>query len=344
VELANLATPTLGEVIRQAHQGVERVCRTPHLAYSFLRPRRPVGLMTHQPHTKNSEESARLGGGVSVRAGKGVISPRAMYVGAEGTGVEDFATFYGRVRDPVYRVVVCVTGDRDQAEEAVAEAFARAYARWDRLGHHPNPSAWVARTALNAHRSWWRRHRETLTPATPATAGRDAPAAAGVLDGRLAGAVRRLPLRQRQVLALRILLDLSTADRQRARRGPEDRDRAPAPRPGLGPPGPSAHHLRWRRAAVNHHHESVGLPADEEPVASRVRLAFADQVSATSLDAVVRRARTRARTRRYLTVASATVVAILAAAALTRGTRNRISSKPSVTERTWRPARYGTGS
>ena len=37
VELANLTMSTLGEVITQAHQGVERVRRTPHLAYSFLR-------------------------------------------------------------------------------------------------------------------------------------------------------------------------------------------------------------------------------------------------------------------------------------------------------------------
>jgi transposase len=37
VELANLATPTLAEVIDQAHKGIERVRRTPHLASSFLR-------------------------------------------------------------------------------------------------------------------------------------------------------------------------------------------------------------------------------------------------------------------------------------------------------------------
>ena len=37
VELANLTMPTLGEVIDQAHRGVDRVRRTPHLAYSFLR-------------------------------------------------------------------------------------------------------------------------------------------------------------------------------------------------------------------------------------------------------------------------------------------------------------------
>jgi DDE superfamily endonuclease len=37
VELANLTPPTLAEVIQQAHKGTERVRRTPHLAYSFLR-------------------------------------------------------------------------------------------------------------------------------------------------------------------------------------------------------------------------------------------------------------------------------------------------------------------
>jgi transposase len=37
VELANLAASTLGGIIDQAHKGIERVRRTPHLAYSFLR-------------------------------------------------------------------------------------------------------------------------------------------------------------------------------------------------------------------------------------------------------------------------------------------------------------------
>jgi hypothetical protein len=37
VELANLATLTLGQVIAQALHGIERVRCTPHLAYSFLR-------------------------------------------------------------------------------------------------------------------------------------------------------------------------------------------------------------------------------------------------------------------------------------------------------------------
>jgi transposase len=37
VELANLTSPTLAEVIDQAHRGIQRVRHTPHLAHSFLR-------------------------------------------------------------------------------------------------------------------------------------------------------------------------------------------------------------------------------------------------------------------------------------------------------------------
>jgi transposase len=37
IELANLISPTLAAVIDQANRGIQRVRRTPHLVYSFLR-------------------------------------------------------------------------------------------------------------------------------------------------------------------------------------------------------------------------------------------------------------------------------------------------------------------
>jgi transposase len=37
VELANLTSPTLSEVLAQTHRGIQRIRTTPHLAYSFLR-------------------------------------------------------------------------------------------------------------------------------------------------------------------------------------------------------------------------------------------------------------------------------------------------------------------
>jgi hypothetical protein len=61
VELANLATPTLGEVIDQAHRGIQRVRRTPHAAPGLLlpAPRRPVGLMTPQPDPQDPRLSSQ---------------------------------------------------------------------------------------------------------------------------------------------------------------------------------------------------------------------------------------------------------------------------------------------
>jgi RNA polymerase sigma-70 factor (sigma-E family) len=121
----------------------------------------------------------------------------------------DFAAFYAGSRDDCLRTVVAAVRDVDQAQDVVAEAFARAWASWRKVSRHPAPRAWVVRTALNLSVSSWRRRRREL----PLT-GHDAPAcgpAASRADTGLAAVVQRLPARQRQVVALRIFLDLDTA-------------------------------------------------------------------------------------------------------------------------------------
>ena len=121
----------------------------------------------------------------------------------------DFAAFYEGSRDDCLRTVLAVVRDVDKAQDLVAEAFARAWASWRRVSRHPAPRAWVVRTALNLGVSSWRRHRREL----PLT-GHDAPAdgpVSGLVDTELTAALQRLPARQRQVVALRIFLDLDTA-------------------------------------------------------------------------------------------------------------------------------------
>jgi RNA polymerase sigma factor (sigma-70 family) len=124
--------------------------------------------------------------------------------------MDDFADFFAATRNGVFRVVFAATGTRTGAEDAVAEAYTRAYSRWDSVRNHPNPTAWVLRTALNVHRSVWRRlRREVLAgePPEPLSPGGDGPAPP--LDRRVRAAVRALPRRQREVVALRLLADLS---------------------------------------------------------------------------------------------------------------------------------------
>src|SRR5579859_1541667 len=123
-----------------------------------------------------------------------------------GHAQDEFADFYRVSRDSCLKAVTAVTGDPGLAEELLAEAFARAWTSWGKVRRHAAPRAWVVRTALNLGTSWWRRrHREVPL------ADHDAAAPPGTGDGvdpALIAALRRLPDRQREVLALRIFLDL----------------------------------------------------------------------------------------------------------------------------------------
>jgi RNA polymerase sigma factor (sigma-70 family) len=120
----------------------------------------------------------------------------------------EFAQFYEASCDRCLNVVAVVVRDRLLAEDLVAEGFARALARWSKLDEHPDPTAWVVRTALNLNVSRWRRRRrEVAMPDLIDTAGQlDA-----IDDQDLATALAGLPLRQRQVIALRVYLDLDLA-------------------------------------------------------------------------------------------------------------------------------------
>jgi RNA polymerase sigma-70 factor (ECF subfamily) len=117
-----------------------------------------------------------------------------------------FAEFFEASWDPCLRAVAANSGDMLLAEEQVAEAFARAWVSWRTVSHHPAPRAWVVRTALNLGTSRWRRRarerplgdHDVAAPGTPGTG----------LDSALLTALRRLPDRQREVVVLRVLLDL----------------------------------------------------------------------------------------------------------------------------------------
>jgi RNA polymerase sigma-70 factor (sigma-E family) len=130
------------------------------------------------------------------------------------SGVErkraEFTDFYTAAKDDCLRVVLVSVGDRQLAEDLVAEAFTRAWMSWRTVRDHPAPRAWVVRTALNVHVSWWRRRRREVLaddasgpPAPPA----DSPAR---VDEALVRAIRALPLRQREVITLRVFFDLDT--------------------------------------------------------------------------------------------------------------------------------------
>jgi RNA polymerase sigma-70 factor (sigma-E family) len=120
----------------------------------------------------------------------------------------EFTEFFQASWAPCLRAVMVVTGSPQLAEDQVAEAFAKAWGSWRKVSRHPAPRAWVVRTALNTGASWWRR-RSREQP----LADHDPPVPPGPgngLDTTLLTSLRRLPARQREVIALRIFLDLDT--------------------------------------------------------------------------------------------------------------------------------------
>ena len=128
----------------------------------------------------------------------------------EGVAQErlDFSEFYATSRDACLRAVTATVADPRLAEDLVAEAFARAWSSWSKVSRHPAPRAWVVRTALNTRVSWWRKHRREV-----ALTGYDAAAPEDLgdkLDQTVIATLRRLPVRQREVIVLRVLLDLDT--------------------------------------------------------------------------------------------------------------------------------------
>jgi RNA polymerase sigma factor (sigma-70 family) len=136
----------------------------------------------------------------------------ARYEGV-GTQRSDFADFYRDAKDQCLLAVLVSVGDQDTAQDLVAEAFARAWASWPTVCRHPAPAAWVVRTALNAGVSRWRRRRREVAVADLSLLA-DRPAATAAADGcvdpRIMAALARLPDRQRQVVALRLVMDLDT--------------------------------------------------------------------------------------------------------------------------------------
>jgi RNA polymerase sigma-70 factor (ECF subfamily) len=65
------------------------------------------------------------------------------------------------VYDASYRRLVAqlhaVTGNRQEAEDVVQEAFMRAIGRWEQVRTYDSPEAWLRTVALNLARSRWRR-------------------------------------------------------------------------------------------------------------------------------------------------------------------------------------------
>jgi RNA polymerase sigma factor (sigma-70 family) len=133
---------------------------------------------------------------------EGERSPRGK---PDPPGVASFEPFFEAEHGRLLRALYLVTGNAQEAEELMQDAFVAVWERWDRVGAMEEPTGYLYRTAMNRYRSRIRRAARATRRAVGSVEGGDAFAAADERDA-VARALARLPERQRAAIVLTELL------------------------------------------------------------------------------------------------------------------------------------------
>jgi DNA-directed RNA polymerase specialized sigma24 family protein len=121
-----------------------------------------------------------------------------------------FADVAAEQLDAVFRYLVYLTGDRAAAEDLTAETFEKAFRSWRRFDpRRGSPRTWLCKIARSVAIDWFR--AETRRRRREETYSRDLPLVEEFgdgLPGPLQEALRELSPAEREVVALRVLLEL----------------------------------------------------------------------------------------------------------------------------------------
>jgi RNA polymerase sigma-70 factor (sigma-E family) len=131
--------------------------------------------------------------------------------GSPGDLDAEFTAFMAEHADTLLHTAWLLVGNMDRAEELTQQALVRTYGAWRRARTDPLPYA--RRVLVNLRVDTWRRHRrEVLTDEVP-EAGYEARGHGRAEDrDQLTRALAMLTPRQRRVIVLRYLADVSEAD------------------------------------------------------------------------------------------------------------------------------------
>ena len=141
---------------------------------------------------------------------------RSVAEGSEPVAVEaseTFEDFYVREYPSIVRLAYALSGSRSGAEDLAQEAFLAAHRRWERVGGFERPGAWVRQVVANLSVSTFRRRVvEARAYARVAMGTSEALPELSADDVEFWRAVRSLPRRQSQVVALHYLEDMSVLE------------------------------------------------------------------------------------------------------------------------------------
>lgn len=122
--------------------------------------------------------------------------------------VRQFDEFYAVEYRKVLAVAYALSGNWSSAEDVTQEAFLRAHSQWSRVGAFDYPEAWVRKVASNLAVSLWRR-RTAEARALLRLGSQPSEHDLSIDAEEFWAAVRRLPRRQSQVVALHYLDELT---------------------------------------------------------------------------------------------------------------------------------------
>jgi RNA polymerase sigma-70 factor (sigma-E family) len=132
---------------------------------------------------------------------------------APGSSFEDeFVAFVAVARDPLFRMAYLLCGDRHRAEDLTQQTFEKTWRTW-RSARRGDPLVWARRILANQRIDAWRRtRREVLTGWEQPDAATGSPTTSVDDRDTVVRALLLLPVKQRRVVVLRHLLDLSEAE------------------------------------------------------------------------------------------------------------------------------------
>jgi RNA polymerase sigma factor (sigma-70 family) len=120
-----------------------------------------------------------------------------------------FDEFFEDEHERLFKALYFVTGNRQDAEELMQDAFMKLWERWDEIDRIADPTGYLFRVALNGFRMRRRRAATALRRLTPVVEERDP-----FVDAEMRADVQRLLLgltvRQRAALLLVDLLGYSS--------------------------------------------------------------------------------------------------------------------------------------
>ncbi|MEM9468235.1 MAG: sigma-70 family RNA polymerase sigma factor [Actinomycetota bacterium] len=130
-----------------------------------------------------------------------------------GDDAQPFDEWYHREYRRVVALVYTLAGSRTAAEELAQDAFLEAHRRWGTISGHADPGGWVRKVAMNKARSAFRR-RAAEARAYAKHLGRERVLPSEMPDSshEFWAAVRELPAKQAQVIALHYLEDRPVDD------------------------------------------------------------------------------------------------------------------------------------